>query len=37
MFLLDILVKLFEFCIIGSVATLIILVVAAWMRGEFKK
>ena len=37
MFLLGILVKLFECCMIGSMATLIILAISAWIRGEFKK
>jgi len=37
MFLLEILVKLFECCMIGSIATFILLVLSAWMRGEFKK
>lgn len=37
MIILDILVKLLECCAIGSFATLIILFVSAWMRGEFKK
>lgn len=37
MILLNVICKFFEVCIIGSVATLIILVVSAWIRGEFKK
>lgn len=37
MILLNAVCKLFEICIIGSVATLIILTVSAWIRGEFKK
>lgn len=37
MILLNAICKLFEVIVIGSVATLIILVVSAWIRGEFKK
>lgn len=37
MILLNVICKLFEVIVIGSVATLIILVVSAWIRGEFKK
>ena len=37
MFLLGILVKFIEVCIIGSIVFAILLIIAAWMRGEFKK
>ena len=37
MILLNAIYKLIEVCVIGSLATLIILFVAAWIRGEFKK
>lgn len=37
MILLNAVCKLFGVCIIGSVATLIILAVSAWIGGRFKK
>lgn len=37
MILLNAIYKLFEAIAIGSVTTLIILAVSAWIRGEFKK
>lgn len=37
MIVLDILIKFIEVCIISSIVFAIILFVAAWMRGEFKK
>lgn len=37
MILLNVVFKLIEVCVIGSVATFVILFVSAWIRGEFKK
>lgn len=37
MILLNVISKLIEVCVIGSLATFIILFVSAWIRGEFKK
>ena len=37
MILLNIICKLIEVCVIGSLSTLVILFVSAWIRGEFKK
>lgn len=37
MILLNVISKLIEVCVIGSLATFIILFVLAWIRGEFKK
>ena len=37
MILLNIICKLIEICVIGSLATFVILFVSAWIRGEFKK
>ena len=37
MILLNVICKFIEVIAIGSVATLIILFVSAWIRGEFKK
>ena len=37
MILLNVISKLIEVCVIGSLATFIILFVSAWIRGECKK
>lgn len=37
MIILDILIKFIEVCIISSIVFAVLLFVAAWMRGEFKK
>ena len=37
MILLNVISKLIEVCVIGSLATFAILFVSAWIRGEFKK
>lgn len=37
MILLNAICKLFEMIAVGSVATFVLLVVSAWIRGEFKK
>lgn len=37
MILLNVISKLIEVCVIGSLATFIILFVSVWIRGEFKK
>ena len=37
MILLNVVSKLIEVCVIGSVVAFVILFVSAWIRGEFKK
>lgn len=37
MILLNVIYNFIEVCVIGSLATFVILFVSAWIRGEFKK